>query len=316
MTPVPPEVIGEMISRAVSGASDNTARSQQKGAGVLGPSDIGFCRNKAALVTRQVEPTDGRNSLWAAIIGSAIHEYVGKILDDTFPDWIIEGQRVTAVLPNGAEISGTPDLIVPEWNMLLDLKSKDGLSVVRREGASQNHKFQRFLYADGACRAGLLDRDKPVYVGNVYLDRSGAESLPYVEIEEVDWSLADQISSWVDDVIYAVTNKEDAPRDIAAPVCERICEFYTACRGGLPADESEIITDPEVLTAVDTYVEGRDMKRTASRMMDDAKAVLSGINGSTGAWQVRTTHVPASERAASQTSAYDKVEVVRVRGRK
>lgn len=313
MTPPEPNVIAQMVYGAISGATDNTARSQQKGAGILGPSDIGFCRNKAALVSKQVEPTDGRSALWSAAIGTALHLHVGGILEATFPDWIVEGQRVTAVLPNGAEITGTPDLIVPEWNAVLDLKSANGLSVVRREGASQNHRYQRFLYADGACRAGLLDRDQPVYVGNIYLDRSGVTREPHVDIEEVDWSLADQVSSWVDDVIYAVQHDEDAPRDVTAAVCEKICEFYTVCRGGLPADDTELIVDNDVLTAVDTYVEGRDMKRTGDRMMTDAKAVLSGINGSTGTWQVRTTHVPASERAASQTSSYDKVEVVKVR---
>lgn len=310
-----PEVIGSMIGQAIVGAIDNSARSAQKDSGILGPSDIGFCRQKAALVTRQVQPTDARASIWSAGVGTAVHHFVEDILRGTFPDWIIESERVTAVLPNGAEISGTPDIIIPEWNMVLDIKTVDGFAWVKREGTSQNHKYQRFLYADGACRAGHLDRDKPVWVANVYFDRSGKEATPHVEMEEIDWSMADSISEWLDDVIYAVKNDEDAQRDIPSGICEKICEFYTACRGGLPAEDSEYITDPETIAAIDMYVEGRNIKSQATKMMDAAKAVLTGVNGSTGQWQVRTTHIPGTTLAATQRAGYDKIEVVKVRTR-
>lgn len=315
ITPPPaPEVIAQMMGAAISGAIDNTARSLQKEGGVLGPSDIGFCRNKAALVTKQVPPSDTRRTLMSAAVGSAMHEYFAPIFREAFPSWIVEKARVTCVLPNGVEMTGTADIVVPEWNLVIDEKSVDGFAWVRREGASQNNKFQRFMYADGACRAGLLDRDKPVYVANVYFDRSGGEMTPHIEMEEVDWSLADQIASWVDDVIYAVQHNEDAPRDKPAAVCEKICEFYTVCRGGLPADDTEFIDDPEVLAAVDMYVAARETKKVADQEMDAAKAVLTGLNASTGKWQIRTTHVAPSERKAYSMKGYDKVEVVAVRG--
>jgi hypothetical protein len=180
---------------------------------------------------------------------------------------------------------------------------------------SQNNRFQGFCYADGACRAGILDRTKPVYVIMVYLDRSGSIAKPWIEMEEVNWGLADEVSSWVDDVIYAVkqNNLEEAPRDVPASVCEQICEFYTTCRGGLPMGESELITDEHLLEAVDMLVEGREMEKAGRAMASSARKELSGVNGSTGTWQVRTTFVPPSDVAASHRRGYEKVECVAVR---
>lgn len=306
------ETIGEMIGSAISAGIDGRDRSLQKQAGVLGPSDIGFCRQKAALVTRQIQPTDARK-VWAAGVGTAIHSFVEDILQVAFPDWIIEGERVTARLVNGVEISGTPDIIVPAWNMVLDLKTVDGYSWVKRSGVSQNHQFQRFLYALGACQAGILDKDKPVFVANVYLDRSGKEQRPYVVVDEINWGMENEIAAWIEDVMYAVEHSEDASRDIAAPVCEQICEFFTVCRGSLPSSDEELIDDPELRDAIAMYVEGRELKKEGERMVRGASARLAGVNGSDGEWQVRWTTVGASTVEAYERAGYEKIDVRKVR---
>lgn len=308
-------VISEMLASAITGSIATTPRSLQKDEGRLGPSDLGFCRNKAALVTKQIEPSDSRNMIWPAGVGTAIHTYVEDIITPLFPDWIVEGPRVNAVFPNGAVVSGTPDILVPDENMVLDIKTVDGFSWVKREGASQNHKFQRATYALGACQGAILDSGRPVYVGNAYFDRSGKEQKPHVAIEELNWSIIDEVSAWIDDVIYAVKHNEDAQRDIAAPVCERICEFYTVCRGDLPSDDAVVIRHPDLVGAIDMYVDGRNMKKEGDRMMTEAKPLLAGLNGSDGRYQVRTTHVPASEIAGFTRSSYDKIDVVKVRNK-
>lgn len=291
----------------------NSARSVQSREGILGPSDLGFCRQKAALTTRGIANSDIR-SIAAAQVGTAIHEYVAKAFKTKHPEWIVDERRVKAVFPSGVEISGTPDIIAVPLNMIIDVKTVDGFAWVKREGTSQNHKYQRHCYALGAMQEGLLDDSKTVYVANLYIDRSGKEQDPYFIMEEFDHTLTNEIDSWIQDVIYAVKNNEDASRDIPSPVCERICEKFTACRGLLEThDGSEFIKDKELLSAVAMYVEGRDMAKEAEQMKKAAQAILSGINGSTGDYQVRWVDVQPTTVDSFEKQGYSRMDVRKVR---
>jgi len=316
MDTISPDAISEMILTAIKAYDAKRPRSIQSREGRLGPSDLGFCHQKAALTMRGVPQSDSK-SIWPAVVGTAVGESVERAIKDMFPDWLVgavDGVRVTYTMSNGAEISGTPDIIAPDLNAVLDNKTKDGFEMVKRYGDSLNYKFQRHAYVRGAVAAGLLDGSKPLFVGNVYLDRSGKVERPYVTFEPVDDSLDDQIAAWVDDVTYAVLHDQDAERDIASEVCERICEFFTVCRGNLPMQDGEIIRDAEVSTALEMYVEGQEMAKRAKLLQEQAKAVLDGINGTDGKYQVRWTYinestVPSFTRAASQ-----RISVTRLRG--
>lgn len=309
--------IAAQVDMAVRAGVENEPRTAQSRAGLLGPSDIGFCRQKASLVGRGVQPTDS-NDPWAAVIGTAIHKHVEGFIESTFGDtWIVERQRLTAKLPrSGAEISGTCDLIMPDDNLVIDIKTVDGLKKVQNYGPSQGHRYQRHLYAMGAVDAGIFDPTRQVYVGNLYIDvsrgNSGDEKV-WVTIEPMDDSLTDEIDSWVEDVIYSMRYNEDAARDIAAPICETFCEFYTACRGALPMRDSEPLDSPEILQAVDMYVRGRDMEKEGKAMKSEASSVLTGLNGSTGEWQVRTTQVSPQEIPGFTRKASTRLDIRRVR---
>lgn len=306
------------IDAALVAYMDNSPRSLQADEGRLGPSDIGFCRQKAALMVKGVEPTDSTPK-WAAAVGTAVHNYVEAAIKEMFPDWLvgsIDKVRVTATLPSGAEISGHPDVVIPSENTVLDIKTVDGFQWIKREGTSQNHKYQRHLYAMGLLQDGVLDKSKPVYVGNIYFDRSGKEPTPLVLVSEMDPTLTMEIDSWVGDVIYAVTHGEDASRDIPAAVCERICSHFTACRGALEIYEGgEPITDPELVAAVDMYTEARGMEKTAKQMKDEASARLAGVNGSTGSWQVRWVEVQPTRVEAVERAGYSRLDIRKARSR-
>lgn len=309
--------IAAMIDAAVRAGIENEPRTAQSRAGLLGPSDIGFCRQKAVLTAREVQPTDSSDP-WAAAVGVAVHKHVEGFLDQAFGDsWIIEKRKVTATLPqSGAQISGTADIIIPDRNLVLDIKTVDGLKKVQTYGPSQSHMFQRHLYAMGALDAGLFDPQRQVYVGNVYIDVSRGnhgEPKVWVTIAPMDDSLTDEIDSWVSDVIYAVHQQEDASRDIAAPICERFCEFFTHCRGALPMRDSEPLDDPEILQAVDLYVQGREMAKTGDAMKKEAQSILIGLNGSTGEWQVRTVVVGEQDVPGFTRKASTRLDVRRVR---
>jgi hypothetical protein len=308
--------IQALISGALKSYMEGSARSIQASEGRLGPSDIGFCRQKAALMTRGIAATDDTPK-WAAAVGTAIHNYVEAAIKEAHPDWLlgsIDNVTVTATLPSGAEISGHPDIVVPQSNAVLDIKTVDGFEWVKREGTSLQHKYQRHLYAMGLIQAGILDGAQTVLVGNIYFDRSGKNPDPLVLVEEMDPTLTNEIDSWIQDVIYAVKNQEDASRDIPAAVCERICSHFTVCRGALETqDEGEFIDNPELLAAVDMYVTARETKKQAEAAQKAAQAILDGVNGSTGTYQVRWVDVQPTTVESFEKAAYRRMDIRKVR---
>ncbi len=303
----------QALSQAIIDYSYADPRSKQSRDGILGPSDLGFCRQKAVLTTIGVERTDQTNEA-SARIGTAIHRYLAHAFAAANQGWIADSEKVTATFPSGAAISGTPDLICPADNAIIDVKTVDGFEWVKRQGTSLNHKYQRHAYALGAMQAGLLDSSKTVYVGNMYIDRSGKKQEPYFLIDEFDPTLTDEIDSWIQDVIYAVKNGEDGSRDIPAAVCEKICPFFTACRGGLEVhDGQQFIEDEMLISAIDMYVDARDLEKHAKQMKDEASARLSGINGTTGTWQVRWVEVASTRVEAFDKQGYARLDVRKVR---
>jgi len=309
-----PDTISTLVKTAVKAYDADRPRSIQAREGVIGPSDLGFCKQKALLTLKGVPYSDSR-SIWPAVVGTAVGEFVETALKRMFPTWIVgsvDQIRLPYKLGNGAVVEGTGDVIVPEWNGVFDLKTKDGLKLVKRQPPSRNYRYQRHAYLKGAVALGILDPSRPLYVGNIYLDRSGKDDDPYVQVEEADPTLDDEITSWVDDVIYARLHNEDAEREIVPAVCERICEFFTVCRGSLPIhDEVEVFEDGDTLDAIDLYVTGRANKKEGEDDMEQAKTVLLGLNGIGAGHQVRTTWVPPT----SSKVGYDKVEVTPLRGR-
>jgi hypothetical protein len=310
MIPEPNEV-ALIIATAMKAKSDTTPRTLQSRAGLIGPSDLGFCRNKAALMGRGIGQTDSKSTA-PADIGTAIHHWVEDALRTAFPTWLIE-ERFSATFPCGAEVAGSADLAITEWNALLDIKTVDGFEKIKRFGPSLNHKMQRHTYALGAIQAGRLDDSQTVYVGNVYIDRSGVEPLPYVIYEEFDHAFTDEIDAWITDVIYAIQHDEAASQDIAAPICEKICEYYTACRGGLPIAEPTLITDEETKNNIRLYIEGREMEKTGKKMKDEARVALADINGSDGEWTVRWTQKAGYDYAAGYRAPSQSIDIVRSR---
>lgn len=305
------EKIQALIMGALADQESATPRTKQSRDGILGPSDIGFCRQKATLVSKQVQPTDNPPK-WSAAVGTALHTYIEAAIQNNL-GWLvgsIDHIRTTATLPSGVQISGHPDIVVLESNAVLDIKTVNGFEWTRRNGPSQSHKYQRHLYALGLIQGGILDGDKPVIVGNIYFDRSGKDPEPLVFAEEMDPSLTTEIDQWVEDVIYAVKNDQDASRDVAAAVCEQICEFFTVCRGALEVNEGqEIIKDDYLLSAIDMYLDGRAMENQGKQMKKEASERLSNVNGITPSHQVRWVHVGPSTMNAYERAGHDRLDV-------
>ena len=141
--------ITDQVKEALNNQDHHSPRAIQSRAGILGPSDIGFCRQKATLTAKGTHATDVV-PMWAAQVGTALHNYVEAALHDMYPSWqlgSIHEMRVTATLPSGAEIGGHPDIVIADEKTIIDIKTVNGFSWVRRAGVSDSHKYQRHLYA-------------------------------------------------------------------------------------------------------------------------------------------------------------------------
>lgn len=77
--------------------------------------------------------------------------------------------------------------------------------------------------------------------------------------------------------------------------------------------DSEPITDPILIGAIDQYVEGRDMEKQGKRLKSEAAAVLDGINGSDGRFQVRWVTTPGSDVPGYYRNESTRIDVRKVR---
>jgi hypothetical protein len=281
----------------------------------VGPSEIGFCRQKVALKIKETPKTDS-GQMSSAMIGTAIHAMLEQARG-LLPNLILERELTIDLRVDGFDVLqlvGHADEIDPDENSITDWKTVDGFEWVKRHGPSQAHKFQRHLYALGAIQAGLV-KEEGLIVRNAYIDRSGKDPSILVWQEAFDPTLTDEVGQWVADVLYAVKHGEDASRDIAAPTCEAIsCEYFTACRGGLlPDTRGDQITDADTLDTLVAYLEGAKMEKDGKRLKTEMKERLAGIDGigvtALGPIQVRHTTIGASYVAGYEKATSERIDV-------
>ena len=199
---------------------------------------------------------------------------------------------------------------VKPGELVLDGKTSGGLEIARRTGADQAKQFQRHLYGLGAWEAGLLG-DIPleqVRVGNVWLDRTGEEQELYVQTEPFNPEIVEQAITWLEDVIYAFTNGEEARKEPPREMCAKVCGFYRVCRA-FDTDVSGLLTDPEVLAAVEMYREGLALEKQGAALKKQAKPSLTGVTGSTGEFSVRWIHINETVVPETTRAAYDRLDL-------
>lgn len=273
---------------AIQNYSKNDERGQQSQQFRVGVSDVGYCSERTRRMLDQQVPEDA--DMLTAFLGTAIGDHVERAA--VFADDRVLAQTTVKVRLTGEtrtyDVEGHPDLIFPHENLVMDGKTSYGLQMAERMGADQQKNFQRHLYGMGALLGGLLDTDDPadVRVGNVWLDRSGRTKRVHAEIVPLDLEVVEEAARWVDGVVYAYLNREEAQKEPAREVCQATCGFYRTCRQH-DTDVSGLLTDPEVVEAVLMYGEGADLARKAASLKDEAKPILEGMSGSIGTHTVR-----------------------------
>lgn len=277
---------------AVQAATSGSARALQASAFKVGVSDLGWCSEKLRrmLLNQPQEPRDKT----AAFIGTALGDHIEQAVCAAHPEYIRQAEvAVTLVADSGTyTLLGHPDLIDPTGK-ILDIKTTNTIDIIRKTGPSQQQSMQVHCYAKAAHQAGLFNpevRLEDVVVGDIWFDRSAVDVEPYVYLSTYDERVVEAAAQWLDDVVYAYRNDEEARKEPPIAICQKHCPFYLDCRAGRGGPQG-LLEDPETLAAVAMHQQALDMEREARKMKNQAKIALNGVEGSTGHYTVRWTKV-------------------------
>jgi len=301
MTP-DPQLLAQELRAAVH--RYETDRDRQSIEGRLGISDIGFCRMYATYVVRQEEPSEDP-SKYAAFVGTAIGSYLETVIEHMYPT-AERDMTVEVELPSGAKVEGHPDIVLPAG--VIDIKTVDGLTSVRRKGASLQQRFQRQLYAAALDQAG---RDIE-WVGNAWWDRSARDEMPHVEVEPYDPLWMTYADEWLSEVLYAVKTGTEAPKDQPIEFCQGYCPFFSKCRGDDVLKDREgggLIVNPDHLDAIDVYTEAQRDIRAAEKTKEDARRALAGVSGIGSGFVVKWIEVSESDVPGYTRSGYTRLDI-------
>jgi hypothetical protein len=307
--------VAGMLRRAIDAAMNESDRSKWAESNHLGVSDIGTCHEYVRRMIVGTPWSDEQNTFTAsAFIGTAIGDHAEKAVARLLGgDVQVQRKVVVQLRVRGYEfdLPGTADIILME-NGLVDVKTKDGLGVVRRTGLTLQQQFQLVLYAWALIQEGVLNED--CTVGCAFIDRSGREPDPYVFGFKWSRALLDEAVAWIDDVLYAVENNEVAHKDPPREFCYSTCPYATDCRGG-DSDVEGLLMSPEIVEAARIYRESLDIIKAAEKDKKSAASVLDGVAGSTGEFTIRWIDVGPSTFTVNK-QAHKRIDIKPVRSGK
>jgi hypothetical protein len=304
--------LADDVYDAVMTASRYSPRGQQSMRFEAGISDLGYCSERLRRMLDQQTPDD--TDLLPAWMGQVLGGGLEEACLARWPDAVAQAE-VTCTLRgesgNVYKVRGHPDLLRP--GLVIDFKSDRGLHTVRRTGPSQQQQFQRHCYALGAWETGLFGPIDlaDIQVANVWIDRAADERELHVQMEPYDPKVVEAAAWWLDDVVYAYVNQQEARKEPPREVCAVTCGFYATCRA-LDTDVEGLLTDDDAPTAVRMYREGLDMEKAGAQLKDQARAHLRGIQGSTGEYTVRWVHVNGSHVEFDRDS-YERLDIKQVK---
>lgn len=252
-------------------------RTQQSQEYRMGASDLGMCRSFIKHLINQVPYDEDKmkDPKWAAFVGSAVGDRLEQAYLHSYPGTLVQAEFETT-FPSGRVVPGHTDVVDVELNAVFDIKSKDGLEMVKAGGPSRPNRYQIATYLRGLVQAGILKEGARAFL--VYVDRSGKDPMPYVVEVVVDDALINEIDEFVGDGIYAAVNGVEAPKDQPYNFCETYCAFFQSCRGGETYAEG-IIEDEEAHVALKMFVEARETAKNAESRKKMAGEVLGRYSG-------------------------------------
>lgn len=288
--------LGDAVIAALEDFQRNAPRTKQSSSRVLGMSEMGGCREyiRATIAGDTKNVRDGVK--FAAYMGTAIGDFTENILGgygfNTQEDAVVELPRT--------KIKVRGHLDARNKSAVIDLKTRDELTEMRREGPSFKERAQISGYLVGKVQEGVLNTESTGHL--VYLDRSGKDEVPYVWSVNYETALLilDAVENRLEDVQNALATGQRAPRDEPESWCYAIsCPFYDACWAGY-TPTAEIAHEREI-KAVQEYVAARAAVKDATAMQKAKRAALIGVEGVTPEgtvvrWTLTTTAQGESTR--------------------
>jgi hypothetical protein len=307
------EALFGLIDDAMGGSDRSLYATEKK----IGVSDIGGCHEYVRRLIADEDFSDPRNNFMAAFMGTAFGDHLEQAYLKRHPDALVQMEVVVNLdlgegdQPFRLALPGHPDIVDPKRDLLIDGKTKNGLGVIRKAGSERKHQYQTTLYAKALIDEGVLTDQCTLALA--YYDRAGVEQAPHIVEWTYDPEILDEAVAWLNDVIYALAQGEEASKDMPRDWCYAYCPFATACRGG-DTDVSGLIEDEQLVAAIDLYKDALAREKIAKKDKEDAKAELVGVGGRTKDWVLRWVHIGESEIKAGTRRAYDKIDIRPNRG--
>jgi hypothetical protein len=279
-------MLSDDLLEALVGHENERPRSRQL---TLGPSELGGCREYIRNVMVGA-PVQG-NSEWptAAVVGTLLGDHLETVARESLG--ALTQVPVTATLPNGLVVSGTADMVFPERNLLADVKSKVGLSDVRKEGPSLENCVQVSIYVLGLVQMGVLDEGASASL--LYVDRGGTEQVLYevtLEWDRIEYFIQVVVDR-INDVLEAQEHIDKgeveyarALRDKTPPFCYSprvMCPFRDLCWQGSEWVPDEVIEDDDIIAVIEQFVRVREEYNSAAADRSQLRERLRGVSGRT-----------------------------------
>lgn len=299
--------------RVIESSMRDSARSAKAKQNIIGVSDLGVCREQLRRMFLDEERTETTGSSLAAFVGTAVGALVEEKWREQDRDVLTQLETTFTIMVRGhsIEFTGHPDIVIP-GESVIDIKTKDGLALVRKNGAERNHRWQVAIYSMALEQQGILTQDAKAFL--CYIDRAGNEATPYVEEVIVDDDLIFEITQWLDDVIYAIENSEEASKDKDRWWCERFCPFVADCRS-LDTDVTGMLVSDEAINGVLAWMQAQQLKKELDGWERAKKKNLDGLTGFVSIdgvrYQVRQTTINREPHSV-KASSFVRIDVKRI----
>jgi len=268
--------LGEAVINAVADWQANSPRTQQR---TLGMSQIGGCREYMRATLAGDPKMKGAPLKWPAYLGTAVGDHIERILQ-SYGFATQEDAELTLRIFDDFTITVKGHLDIRGPNMIGDLKTRNELAEVRREGPPFKEKAQLAGYVMAKYDEGVLDEDG---IGSlIYLDRSGGDSTAFtwtLTVPQARLILAAVVER-IRDVVRAMDAGESQGylRDEPESWCKAVgCPFYNGCWTGY--EPSGAIEHPEEIRKVAEFVEAREADVEAAAIRKAKRAALEGVEG-------------------------------------
>lgn len=308
--------LAERVYDAIQQSSLRSERGEQAAEFRVGISDLGYCSERTKRMLTQEVPED--TDMMLAWLGTTIGAGLEDALSKHYGTEVVTQAEVTVPLKGQRgqvyNVPGHPDIIIPEEATVLDGKTAYGLRLAERNGVDQQKQFQRHAYGYGAWLEGFFGGIplEDVRVGNIWIDRSGKERRVHVQTEPFSMDVITDAERWLDEVIYAYTNKMEAEKEPPREVCFATCGFYDTCRA-LDTDVEGLIRDPWAIDAMRLYIEGNALEKEGKAKKSEAKANLIGVSGSDGTHTLRWVEVDSVEVAGFTRAPHRRIDLKPIR---